>query len=152
MWHSKYPVQSVNNNSLPRAAGKPGRKQPANRPSEACHYSVLWHRATDKPEWGDPSAGKPLHVWLCAEPRTEKKTIGHLDSAAITLPAKLYKRTRFKVILNYDEQNTQILVNTLFNHVTIASEHQPHERVPQKQKGFWCPKSTDIFTLITSYR
>ena len=66
----------------------------------------------------------------------KKKTIGHLDSAAITSPAKLYKRTRFKVIFICDEQNTQILINPLFNHVTIVSEQQPHERVTQKQKDF----------------
>ena len=72
----------------------------------------------------------------CVLSLAPKKTIGQLDSVAITLPTKLYKRTRFKVILICDEQNTQILVNTLFNHVTIASEHQPHERVPQKQKDF----------------
>ena len=39
-----------------------------------------------------------------------------------------------------DKQNTQILRNTLFNNATIASEQQPHERVPQKQKDFLMPE------------
>ena len=69
---------------------------------------------------------------LCVGPRTEKQQSDTWHLQQLLHLLNFYGRTRFKVVLICDEQDRQILINTQFNHVTIASEPQLHERVHQK--------------------